>query len=283
MPAEASAVTTPTRRIDLDGRSLAYRDLGTGTPIMLLVRYRGTMDSWDPAFLDRLVSLQFRVITFDYSGLGASTGTPTYNPASMAQDALDLLDGLGIGSAVLAGWSLGGVAAQIALAKAPSRVRQLLLIGTTPPGPLVKTADPRFYELAKRENDLEDVIELFFDPSSEASRAAARASEQRLAARTTDLSRPVPVEWAGTQISGPRNPAFPADAILDMLKTTETPLLHVGGTRDIVFPVENWHALAGTLPTLRLLTMPASGHAPHHQYPDEVAGAVAAFIHHSRA
>jgi hypothetical protein len=37
------------------------------------------------------------------------------------------------------------------------------------------------------------------------------------------------------------------------------------------FPVENWYALNGQLPTGQPLTYPRAGHAPHHQYPEAVA------------
>jgi pimeloyl-ACP methyl ester carboxylesterase len=278
-----TAITAPNRFAEALGRRIAYRDIGAGTPILLCVRFRGTMDSWDPAFLDGLAANGFRVIVFDYSGLGASEGEPTYNPAALAKDAVDLMDALGLKSAVICGWSIGGVAAQILFATAPRRVASLVLIGTTPPGPLQKLGEPLFYELAKRENDFEDVVALFFEPASAASRVAAEQSQARMEQRQADRSPPVPVDWAGRQIGdGPRNPAFPADAVLAVLKSTTTPVLHIGASHDIVFPVENWQALATTLPTTRLLTLPQSGHGPHQQFPQECADAIAAFVRNSQ-
>ncbi|WP_273700251.1 alpha/beta fold hydrolase [Ensifer adhaerens] len=264
-------------------RRLAYRDFGSGTPLLLCVRFRGTMDSWDPAFLDGLASNGFRVIVFDYSGLGASTGNRTYDPASLARDAGDLLTALNIEKAVVGGWSLGGIAAQILFATSPQRVSHLVLIGSTPPGQLVKSGEALFYELAKRENDLEDIVALFFEPRSAASRLAAEQSQRRIAERTTDLSPTIPVEWAGTQLGdAPRNPMFPADAVLGALKTTKIPVIHIGGDHDIIFPVENWSALAGQLPTLRVVTFPETGHGPHQQYPQESADYIAAFTRNSK-
>ncbi|MBB5703683.1 pimeloyl-ACP methyl ester carboxylesterase [Ochrobactrum daejeonense] len=279
----ATATTTPTQYVEVRGRRLAYRDFGSGMPILLCVRFRGTMDSWDPAFLDGLANNGFRVITFDYSGLGASTGARTYDPASLAIDATDLLDALNIEKAVVGGWSIGGVAAQILLATVPQRVSHLVLIGTTPPGYLPKDGDPLFYELAKRENDFEDIVALFFEPKSTASRMAAKLSQQRIAARTTDVSPAVPFDWAGTQLGdGPRNPMFPADAVLQALKSTQIPITHIGGDHDIIFPTENWHAMVGRLPSLRVLTFPQTGHGPHHQYPQESADHIASFVNNTK-
>ena len=60
-----------TQFVDVDGRRLAYRTFGSGTPLVLCVRFRGTMDTWDPLFLDSLVEQGFQVTIFDYSGLGS--------------------------------------------------------------------------------------------------------------------------------------------------------------------------------------------------------------------
>ena len=120
------------------------------------------MDTWDPLFLDSLVEQGFQVTIFDYSGLGQSTGERTYHPASLAKDAIDLIVALELGKAVIGGWSVGGMAAQIVLAKAPQLVTHAVLIATTPPGQLVKAGEPLFYTMAKRENDFEDFVTLFF-------------------------------------------------------------------------------------------------------------------------
>src|SRR3954463_15459047 len=89
---EGGAVGAPTKFVETGGRRLAYRSIGSGKPIVLATRVRGAMDYWDPAFLDGLVDNDFRVITFDYSGLGHSTGEKTYDAISLAKDAGDLIE-----------------------------------------------------------------------------------------------------------------------------------------------------------------------------------------------
>src|ERR1035437_4727779 len=49
-----SAVTAPTRFVEVGGRKLAYRTIGKGKPIVLCNRFRGVLDLWDPAFIDGL-------------------------------------------------------------------------------------------------------------------------------------------------------------------------------------------------------------------------------------
>lgn len=278
--AEVSAsLTAKTRFVDVPGRRLAYRTFGSGKPVVLCVRFRGTMDAWDPLFLDSLASLGFQVTVFDYSGMGQSTGEPTYQPASLARDAIDLIAALDLGKVIIGGWSVGGIVAQLVMTLAPQLVSHTVLLATTPPGPLVKPGETLFYTLAKRENDFDDFVSLFFEPASPESREAARRSADRIAARKADVSPEVPWQWAGAQLGdGPRNPAFPVDAVLQALKSTRIPVLHLGGDHDIVFPVENWYALNNQLPTLHLVTFPRAGHGPQLQYPLAAARHVAAFI-----
>lgn len=280
MEATFVSVNSPTRYADLGDRRLAYRTVGTGKPLVLAVRFRGTMDAWDPLFLDSLAEQGFAVTVFDYTGLGLSSGNPTYSPASLAKDAIDLIRALGLTDVVMAGWSLGGIAAQIVLARAAPLLTQVVLIGTTPPGHLVRMGEQAFYDMARRENSVEDFVSLFFEPASARSVDAAHRSAARLALRRSDRSPDVPFAWAAEQLgAAPRNPMFPADAVLEVLRTTTKPVLHLGADHDIVFPVENWYALNGQLPTTQLVTFPAAGHAPHHQSPRAAALHIAAFVH----
>jgi pimeloyl-ACP methyl ester carboxylesterase len=279
------AIDAPNLEVQTKGRRLAYRSMGTGKPIVLCARFRGNMDIWDPAFLDALVTNGFRVITFDYTGIGLSTGDKNFSPMAMAEDAHDLIEALDLHSAVISGWSLGGMVAQVCVATHPQRISHAVLIGTVPPGPNVKPAEQLFYDTAVIPNyTLEDEITLFFEPRSQASREAARRSVDRIAQRTQGRSNPVPVEWAAANLGNkPRSPLFPADAVLTALKATRIPLLHIGGDHDIIFPVENWYALNQELPTLQLLTYPQAGHGPHHQHPEAVAQYMATFVNTTSA
>ena len=275
-----SAVSVPNQFVEIGGRKLAYRAIGSGYPIVLCQRFRGNMDSWDPAFLDGLASHGFQVVVFDYSGIGLSSGERTYSPPSLAKDAVELIGALGLQKVVIGGWSVGGIAAQIVLAIAGPKVSHVVLLATTPPGDLAKLGEPLFFKLAaKPKNDLSDNTALFFAPASEISREAAKRAAARLEERKHGLSMEVPADWAVTAIAGgPRSPVFPAPAVLEAMKKTATPILHIGGDHDIVFPVENWYALNGQLPTLQLLTFPASGHGPQMQYVRESVDYIASFI-----
>ncbi len=280
--ARSAAVAAPNQYLEVPGRTLAYRAIGTGTgkPFVLATRFRGNMDKWDPAFLDALADSGLRVITFDYSGLGLSTGTATYNPIEMAGDIRDLIAGLGLQEVAIGGWSLGGLVAQSALALYPQGITHVVLIGTGPAGPMVKEPEQIFYDVASKEiNDADDNVVLFFEPASASSRAASTQSLARMARRTSGLSRDIPIDFARAALgTKPKNPVFPAEPILEALKRTSVPLLHIGGDHDISFPIENWYALNQQFPTLQLITFPRAGHGPQHQHPRMSADIIASFL-----
>ena len=242
------------------------------------------LDLWDPAFLDGLAARGFTVVTFDYTGLGQSNDEKTYNPASLAKDAKDLIDALGLKRVVIGGWSIGGIAAQIFLALFGAEVSHVVPLATTPSGHLVKAGEQLFYDTAAQPGiALDQFTTLFFEPDDEGSRGASARSFDRILARIAGGSPDVPADWAIAQIgSSPRNPAFPSQEVLHTLKSTRVPLLHIGADHDIICPVENWYALNRQLPTLTLVTSPRAGHGPHHQYPGAAAAQIADFIHGTR-
>ncbi len=277
-PVTKDTVTAKTQFLESRGRKIAYRSVGQGDPIVLCNRFRGNLDTWDPAFIDALAA-RFRVIIFDFSGLGRSTGKPPSDMMSMANDARDVIEGLNLGKVVLGGWSLGGLAAQILATEHPELITHLVLIGTGPPGKTEHPPEAIFFEVAHHEvNDLADEYILFFEPKSERSRAAAKQSRERIAQRTADLDLVVPSPlWPGLHQAGGE---FFADkyGTLEKLKQTRVPILVICGDHDVVFPVENWHALNQQLPTAQIIVFPHSGHGPQHQHPEAAAGYIETFL-----
>ena len=85
----ASYTTSETRRVDAaNGTSFAYRDLGEGdVPVVLFQHFRGNLENWDAALIDALAASR-RVLTFDNTGVGATSGMTPHTIAEMAQDAI---------------------------------------------------------------------------------------------------------------------------------------------------------------------------------------------------
>ncbi len=109
---------------------------------------------------------------------------------SLAQDAVDLIEGLQLEEFVIGGWSIGGITAQIVLAMTGDKASHVVLLATTPPGQLVKAGEQLFYDTAaKPGTDLDQFTTVFFEPSDAASREASKRSFERIMARQEDRSR----------------------------------------------------------------------------------------------
>ncbi len=275
----SGAADAKTRFVEIRGRRIAYRSIGKGTPIILANRFRGTLDTWDPAFLDALAR-NFNVITFDYSGYGLSTGTAPTDVMTAANDVRDLAEALKLKTIVVGGWSHGGLVAQTVTAHYPNLVTYAILIGTGPPGKNKFGPEKLFFDTAlKPFNDLNDEVILFFEPQSEASVQAAKLTHDRLAKRTKDLDVPIPQELWDEYFKVGAD--FSADKYntRTKLKATRIPLLIICGDHDISFPVENWYDLSRELPTAQLIVFSQSGHGPQHQFPKITARYITAFVH----
>ena len=274
------ATSVKTQYAEIGGRKLAYRSVGKGTPIIFCNRFRGVLDNWDPAFVDALAK-NYRVILFDYSGYGLSTGTAPTDAKTAAQDVQDLAKALGISKIILGGWSHGGVVAQTAAVRFPQLVSHLVLIGTNPPGENEHPIQQAFFDHAlKPVNDLDDEVVLFFEPASPASVQAAKRSHDRIAQRKTDLSIPVPQPLWDAYLKVGADFIVDQDNQREKLGQLDIPILVISGDHEIVFPIENWYALTGKLRNARILMLPQAGHGPQHQYPAFAARVIDGFIKH---
>lgn len=127
--------SAPVGGIELEGRRLAWRTLGEGSPLLLINGYAAAGEDWDPSFLAALGE-SFEVICPDNRGVGISElGEAELTIDGMAADLEALLDALEIERAIVVGWSMGGFVAQRLATRAPARVAALALLATDPGGP----------------------------------------------------------------------------------------------------------------------------------------------------
>ncbi|MES2548611.1 MAG: alpha/beta hydrolase [Pseudomonadota bacterium] len=114
-------MTKPLHFSAADGARLAYRDTGTGLPLLCLPGLTRSMADFD-YLVPHLPPV--RLIRMDYRGRGASdwTGAESYTVAQEAKDALALLDHLGVGKAAILGTSRGGLIGMVLGATARDRV-----------------------------------------------------------------------------------------------------------------------------------------------------------------
>ncbi|HXJ19275.1 MAG TPA: alpha/beta hydrolase [Polyangia bacterium] len=127
----------------------------TRPALLLLMGTAAPLTMWDDGLCAALAGRGFRVIRFDYRDTGRSsridapmppsiaemmqgfaggTLSPPYRLEDLADDAIGLLDALGIRQAHLLGLSQGGGVAQLTGARFPERVTGMTLVATSTAG-----------------------------------------------------------------------------------------------------------------------------------------------------
>lgn len=259
----------PTRTVDVDGTAFAYREIGTGSdvPIVLLHHFTAVLDDWDPAVVDGLAA-ERRVFLVDLRGVGATGGSTPDSVEAMAADAVAFIRALGLATVDLLGFSLGGMVAQAAVQQEPDLVRRLILAGTSPAGdagpanalPVLQEAIEKATAAGKHPKHF-----LFFSPTA-TSQAAADAFLGRLGERTADRAPAAADETIGAQVTALakwERSSTPAG-----LANVSQPVLVVNGDNDVMIPTISSFTLARALPNARLSIYPDSGHGAlfqHHE------------------
>lgn len=280
--APPSALTAPTLYIDVDGSKIAYRSIGEGDPIILVTRMRGTIDTWDPLFLDTLAAAH-RVITVDYPGVGYSGGALPQDMSRAADFVGAFATAIDVQRFTIMGWSWGGAVAQTFLLEHPDRVTHAIILGANPPGKLERPIQKAFLDRAfKPVNNLADEEVLFFEPASAVSLKAAAASHARIHAREgVDAKIPSTPESIQAYLSAAT--AYGADTAgrREKLTANRIPMLVIAGDNDISTAGQNWFPLIGEMANAHLVVYPEAGHGPHHQYPELAVSQINAFLQYA--
>ena len=267
--AASEALKARTQFVQVRDARIAYRVIGQGDPIVLATRLRGTLDTWDPLFLD-LLAQRYKVITFDYPGVGYSSGVMPDDLSSMSAYVEEFTRAIDVDKFAVLGWSWGGLVAQTLAVDLPERVTAVILVGTNPPGAVPFPAKQAFLDRAlKPVNDLADEEVLFFEPKSPASREAAKRSHDRIYARPGVTER-IPARMEQFQIYFKAAQAFREDKVglREQLQRLRTPMLIISGDNDPSTPGQNWFPLMGQLLNAQLMMYSLTGHAPQHQHPE---------------
>jgi pimeloyl-ACP methyl ester carboxylesterase len=235
--------------------TVGYRSYGSGPPLVLIMGYGGTMESWDPRFVDALAK-HHRVVVFDNAGIGDTHALASpLTIDAMSNQTSALIDSLHLGKPDVLGWSMGGMIAQALAVKHPTQVRRLVLCATFPgTGTVVQ-------------------------PPQAAINALSSTNPKTVAAALFPANQTAAAAAFGTAIAGYPSAAAPSAAVISAQASaikqwwddadpaaTRTakitaPTLVADGTLDRLDPVINSHGLAKLIAKAKLVLYPDAGHA----------------------
>jgi pimeloyl-ACP methyl ester carboxylesterase len=274
-------------KVKANGITIAYEDYGsTDREAVLMIMGNGTqLTAWPSELIDELLRRGYRVVIYDNRDVGLSTkfdeagvpdakevieaqiaGKPSPLPYSlddMANDAVGLLDGLGIARAHIVGVSMGGMIAQLVAADHPEHTLSLTSIMSTSGNPEVPfPAKPEAVSKMPKpapEGDEEAIVanavktvEILAGPVYPPDEKRIRALITRSLKRSADragMARHNSLSAIGLFVD--RRPK---------LKTIRVPTVVVHGTEDPLMSVEGAKDTAANIPGAELRIIPGMGH-----------------------
>ena len=286
-------------RVTANGIQIEYETFGnpSGRPLLLIVGLGAQMIHWDDDLCKDLSKRGHYVIRFDNRDAGLSTKfdesgvpdlveifrkikqgekvKPPYTLDDMAEDAVGLLDTLGIQKAHICGMSMGGMIAQTIAIRHPSRVLSLISIYSTTGNPEVPQPKP-------------EVIGMLFTPPPNEREARI---EQMLGffKAITGPGFPLDEKWTRKIVAESYDRCFYPQGIfrqlvaiitqtnrVPALASVEVPTLVVHGTDDPLMSVEGGKDTAKAIPGAQLMLIEGMGHdlphgGPWHQIVEAIA------------
>ncbi|HEX2692295.1 MAG TPA: alpha/beta fold hydrolase [Kofleriaceae bacterium] len=250
-----------------DGTRLAYQVLGSGPALLLVAGQASDHHIWTG--VREAFASQYRVVTFDHRGTGDSDKpeAPPYSTRGFADDAIAVLDHLGIDRAHAYGMSMGGRIGQWLGVAYPERIGALIL-GCTTPGNAHGVRRPPHIDPILSSGDPERMLPYL------ASLEWAAANRGFLAEREA---------WAVAHLVPPHARrlhylASEGHDTWELLPRITAPTLVIHGGADEINVTANAPLLAQRIPGAELHIIPGARHVYFWDHGEEANRVVRAFL-----
>lgn len=280
-------------RLEGNGIEIEYETFGNrkDAPLLLISGLGAQLTSWEEEFCSRLAGRGFRVIRYDNRDAGLSTKMeaagepdllaaisgnpdPAYQLDDLADDAVAVLDALGIDAAHIVGASMGGFISQLVVINHPARVLSLTSIMSGPGGAdEVPPTSEAIETLTKVPPDTrEEWIEHALWVRKVVAGTGDTIDEQKertRAERAYDRSY-YPVGTARQLVA-----ILAAGSRMKGLSQVDVPTLVIHGLDDVLIPIENGRMVAAAVPGARLLEFETMGHNVPERFWPPIVDAIA--------
>jgi pimeloyl-ACP methyl ester carboxylesterase len=273
--------------VNANGIQIEYETFGVSSdrPLLLIIGLGGQMIQWDEDLCKSFAERGYFVIRFDNRDVGLSSRfeaagvpripeimekilkgekvQPPYTLEDMADDAVGLLDALGIPKAHICGMSMGGMIAQTITIRHPDRVLSLISIYSRTGNPELLPPKPEILGLliAPPPNQREAYVEHMLRVFKAIAGPRFGVDETwtcRIMAESFDRGyypQGTARQLVAVMTQRDRRPA---------LALVKVPTLVIHGTDDPLVPVEGGKDTAKSIPGARLILIEGMGHdLPH--------------------
>ena len=241
--------------VDVNGARIHYSSRGQG-PVMFLIHGFPLNGNF---FRDNVAALSknYQVVTVDLRGFSQST-TDKADPGSIgtyANDALAVMDKLGIKKAVIGGMSLGGQITLDLYRKAPERFSGMVLIATLAnPASITEQNLWKGMSLQAQAYGVKSIVPELIKDMITGKTAASMPSTKKFIETLMKASSLEGIKQA-TNALATRPDSLPT------LKTIRVPTLIVVGQEDTVYPVVFSQKMAQNIAGSKLVVVPGAAHA----------------------
>jgi 3-oxoadipate enol-lactonase len=258
-------------RIEANGIKMNYELSGKeGAPSVMLSHSLGcSLVMWDPQV--QVLETDYQVLRYDTRGHGHSDAPPgAYSLDMLGEDALGLLDALGIERVHFVGLSMGGMIGQYLALNHADRLEKLVLCDTA--ALLPQEAQPIWQErieLAREKGAealLEETLERWFTPSF-------------LRQRPPEVER-IRQQFLSTPVDGyiGCSEAIRGLNYLERLSEIKTPTLIMVGEEDPGTPVAAAEAMHQRIAGSRLAVLPSAAHLSNVEQAEGFNSALISFL-----
>lgn len=253
----------------VNGTDIRFEDSGGDGPAVLFSH--GFL--MDHTMFDQQVEVladDHRCIRWDQRGFGDTYAPDDFTYWDSAEDAIGLLDHLGIDQAVLIGMSQGGYLSLRAALAHPQRVRAMVLIDSS--------ADLDDAEMLDGNQAMMHVL----SNGSEQDRAGVFEIVSGMILGDETLAASWIPKWAALdpeQLERAGTTLLTRDDISDRVAEITCPVLAVHGSDDAAVTIDRARALATAAPNHRgVIEVDGAGHAPNMTHPSEVNATIEGFL-----
>ena len=293
-------------QLSANGIAIEYDERGSGDPLLLIMGLGAQMTRWPEGFCDALAAKGFRVIRFDNRDIGLSSkmdeaGLPdmaavftafatgaaapvAYTLQEMSEDAVGVLDALGIGQAHIVGASMGGMIAQLVAADFPDHTLSLTSIMSTTGNRELPTGTPEaMAALSTPAPNPNEDLEGFLAAGIKTAHIVGSpghvdeaALRERMAADAERSYYPAGFmrQYAAVLASPDRRPK---------LKGIKAPTVVIHGEADALVNVAGGRDTAENIPDAELLVIPGMGHDVPQVFWGQIVDAIAAVAAKAKA